>query len=297
MQFKGCLYVALALLQPCHSQTLSEDTVLSPDESFTMHQNREAAFKLYQNYLIVTQGTLGTLERQNLLIDTGANITSIGGRVARKLELTGHHVKLALVGEAKEVERTILPNIEIGPFRAESLPVVVQDLAFVEKAAGVKIDAIVGLDVLKRSSFTIDYESKKILFGPVESGALEVPFESGAPIVSLEIRLNGQPVRLLLDTGTPNLLLFDRHLPVALRNLPVRNIRQSFNSAARSSEMKEVLVGAVQIGKMDFGVRKALMTSEGSYFDPSLDGAVGPVSLGWRRVAFDFEHKLVSCIR
>jgi len=38
---------------------------------------------------------------------------------------------------------------------------------FFRRAIGHKVDGIVGLDILKKSSFTIDYRNREILFGPV----------------------------------------------------------------------------------------------------------------------------------
>lgn len=46
-------------------------------------------FKLYRDYLIVVQGSLGGREALNFLIDTGVNPTVIDSRIAKKLGLTG----------------------------------------------------------------------------------------------------------------------------------------------------------------------------------------------------------------
>jgi hypothetical protein len=249
----------------------------------------EIPFKLYQDYLVVVQGSVGTLERLNLLIDTGSNVTSVDRKIARRLGLKGQSYKLALLNRTATVESVVLPSLQIGSIRAESLPGVVQDLSFVDTVVGFRIDAVVGLDFLAQSSFSINYESKKMVFGPIEVSSLMVPFKIGAPMVTVELRLDGQLVRLLVDTGSRDLLLFERQLPPGLRNLPTHEVRQSFNSGATSFERKEILLSKVQLGATDRGLKKAFLTNGSATFDQSFDGALGPASLGLKWIAFDFE--------
>lgn len=255
-----------------------------------MHARAEIPFKLYQDYLIMVQGSVGTLEGLNLLIDTGANVTSIDRRIARRLGLKGLEHKLALLNQVARVERVVLSSLQVGSFRAESLPGLVQDLSFVDTIVGIRIDAIVGLDFLGQSSFAVDYESKKIVFGPIQAMSLFVPLKTGAPVATVEVRLNGQPVRLLVDTGTRNLILFEQRLPEGLRKLPTRDVKQSFNSAATSFETKEILVSKVQLGSIDRGLHRAVLTNESAFFEQFFDGALGPTSLGLKWIAFDFER-------
>jgi hypothetical protein len=254
-----------------------------------VHMQTEVPFKLYQDYLIVVHGSVGTLEGLNLLIDTGANITSIDRRIARKLGLKGQNHKLALFSQSARVERVVLPGLQVGSIRAESLPGLVQDLSFVDTIVGLRIDAIVGLDLLAQSSFAVDYESRKMVFGPIEVSSLMVPFKTAAPMVTVELRLDGQLVRLLVDTGSRDLLLFEGQLPAGLRKLPTHDVRQSFNSAATSFERKEIWLSKVQLGATDRGLQRAFLTNGGASFDQSFDGALGPASLGLKWIAFDFE--------
>ena len=290
MRLRHWLWIALVLPLPVSSQMGPQVDTAGSEMPPTIRARARISFKLYRDYLIVVQGSLGTLEGRNLLIDTGANVTSIDRRIARKLGLKGQDDKLALLNQAARVERVVLPSLQVGTIRAESLPGVVQDLSFVDSVVGSRIDAIVGLDFLCHSSFVIDYVSKKMIFGPIEVTPLIVPFKTGPPIVTVEVRLDGQPVRLLVDTGSRNLLLFERQLPEGLRKLPTRDVRRSFNSTATSFETKEILVSKVQLGVADRGFQKALITDSSGFFDQSFDGAVGPASLGLKWIAFDFER-------
>jgi hypothetical protein len=84
----------------------------------------------------------------------------------------------------------------------------VQDLSSLQKTLGRRIDAIVGLDVLGKNSFSINYRTKRLRFGPVEGSRSTVSFETGQPLVTVEARLHNLPVLLLVDTGAAALLLF-----------------------------------------------------------------------------------------
>jgi hypothetical protein len=294
MTFTICLlWATLALPATCLSQTLP-DILSTPDRQPSDGAARaEIPFKLYQDYLIVVQGSLGSLEGLNFLIDTGANASSIGRRIAKKLQLAGEADKLFLFNQKVEVARVILPSLQLGPLRVEFLPGLIQDLSPVEKALGVRIDAIVGFDVLARSSFIVDYESKKMLFGPLEPSTLAVPFDAGSPTpgVTVQLRIQGQPVRLLVDTGAAQLLFYECNLPPNLHVLPTQSVKHSFNSAMTQFDAEEVRVAEVRLGASDFGVEKSFLLNDHASCRQPISGVLGVRSLGLKWVAFDFERR------
>ena len=49
-----------------------------------------------------------------------------------------------------------------------------------------------GLDVLRKSSFTIDYRNKEMLFGPVEALTFSAPFDTDTPVVTIRMRFQNQ---------------------------------------------------------------------------------------------------------
>ena len=236
---------------------------------------------------------MGKLEGLNFLIDTGANVSSIERRIAKKFELAGEAGKLSLFNQKIEIVRVMLPRLQLGPIRVESLPGLVQDLSPVEKALGVRIDAIVGLDVMSRSSFIVDYESKKISFGPLEPSTSAVPFDTGSPSlgVTVQLRIQGQRVRLLVDTGTAQLLLNECNLPPNLHVLPTQSVKQSFNSAMIPFDTEEVRVAQVRLGASDFGVEKSFLLNDHTDCRQSINGVLGVRSLRLKWIAFDFERR------
>ena len=104
--------------------------------------------KLYGGYTVVVQGSIADIPNLNFIIDTGALPTVVDARIAGKLGLSGNRQSLTVFSRQVGTERVVLPNVRIGPVRATGVQGLVADLSFAEKSLGLRIDAIVGLDVL-----------------------------------------------------------------------------------------------------------------------------------------------------
>ena len=98
-------------------------------------------------------------------MDTGAYPSVVDQKIAHDLELAEQPGRVNLSNKSVQTQLVVLPSLVLGPVRVESLPVLTQDLSFFQKALGHKVDGIVGLDVLRKSSFTINYKTKEMLFG------------------------------------------------------------------------------------------------------------------------------------
>jgi predicted aspartyl protease len=291
MNFRLCLLcAALFLPQKCISQ-IPQGAARIPDHSGATTRV-EIPFRLYGDYLIVVQGSLGTLKRLNFLIDTGVSPIVVDPRIAKQLGLTGGGVhKLALFNQNTDVRLVALPSFQIGPIRTESLPAMIQDLSSFEKIMGIRIDASIGFDVLNMSSFSIDYSSKRIVFGPIDSSPSSAPFDSGPPVLTVQLRVQDEPVRLLVDTGSAELVLFECQLPGRLRQLPVASAHRFSNGTGKEIEVKELALTTVRLGATDFGPQTSLSVADKANCGRSFDGVVGIRRLGLKWVAFDFEHR------
>ncbi len=253
-------------------------------------------FKLYQGYLIVVQGSLGTLNHLNFLIDTGVTPSKVDFRIASKLGLTATKLhKVALFNQRMDVEEVVLPSLQLGPMRTESLLGMVMDLSSFERILGVRIDASIGFDVLSRSSFSIDYKSKKIVFGPIEPSPLSVPFETGPPVLTVEVRVQDEPVHLRVDTGASELVLFNCQLTSRVRQLQTASIKRSFvNAAGGEIGLEVVHLPGLHLGSAEFELQAAMESDDNADCDLPFDGVVGVRCLGLQWVAFDFEHRRLS---
>ena len=150
---------------------------------------RTVTFDLYRDYLIVARGSAGSLKGLNFMLDTGANPSVIDRRVAQKLHLQELAASIAVIGGNVQGGQSVIPSLELGPVRRENLPVLIEDLSFFQKAFPVRIDAIIGLDLLGQSPFVIDYPAREIHFGslPVLATSLSLHMQDGLPIVDAEL--------------------------------------------------------------------------------------------------------------
>jgi predicted aspartyl protease len=257
----------------------------------------EVPFQLIDGWAIVLEGTLGSVPHQKMLVDTGSVPSAINIRVAKRLRLLGSYQQLSVINRSINVERVRVPEVRLGAVALEALDMVAMNLGPIEQALGTRIDAVIGLDLLARQNFSIDYRRKKLVFGngADSAGAItfEMKHEAGGTYILIPFDTGGEKLQMLLDTGTKDLMLFERRLRGALQKLSVRG--QDFNlNAGGQDRLTEVEIQSVNVGLISRRRQKAYvwMTPEDGL--RNFDGLLGPAALGATVVAFDFDRLAVS---
>lgn len=277
--------LAAVVLAACH---VAPQVVLAADST------NEIPFKLYRGYAIVVRGSIGNVKNLNFLLDTGAVPSVLDRRIAQKLHLTGTVEKLSVFTQKLETERVIAPNVQLGSLHADALPVVVQDLSFAGEALGTRVDAMIGFDFLNQTAFTIDYESKKIVVGPIDPSLVAIPYHAGPGYAVVELKIQQQTLSLLVDTGASGLVLFagaTRDCPNAIKHLG----SQTWSNMGGDIRVQQVQLQDAYLGSAAWGSREVFIL-EGAHASPpaGLRGLLGIVSLKAHRVAFDPEHKTLA---
>lgn len=141
------------------------------------------------------------------LFDTGA-VTVISTELQERLKPNVLFSNALIDGGGKEnVEQFYnLGSVQIGSVKFNSVATVVADLSRFEKLFCVKLDGIIGANLLRTCNWKIDYKNKKLLFSDKKIKPLgdftEIDFEenfSGSPILKTYM---GQYYYLaLMDTG------------------------------------------------------------------------------------------------
>ncbi len=269
------------------ARALQQTTITGADEG-RIATHTEIPFKLYRDYAIVVRGSVGQRDRLNFLIDTGSSSTVVERSLARKLRLTTSPRSISVFESTVVVEEARLPSLQLGPLQVAPLSVVVQDLSSLQEVFSVRIDAIVGIDVLSRSSFTVDYEGRKLMWGLVEPLSDAVSCDPRFPYPTVPLEIGNRTFRVFVDTGAQELALFENRTGAIPGTRVVREETRTVMSG------REVAVQRVEFKELTLGTTH-WAHREGSLMEGSpFDGTLGPRWLGAKRIRFDFEHKVIS---
>ena len=247
--------------------------------------------RLKDGYLVVAKGSIGSLDNLTFIVDTGTSRTLMDSRIAKQLQLTGVAHKLTAFDHEIEVRLVELPHLRLGAIHAQVPRVIVMDLSGVAQRFGLHADAVVGMDILRLGSFSIDYSSRRIWFGDNGPGASAMPLEPSPPYLIVKARLDDLPVNLMIDTGCEGVVLFANRLPEGLR----RGYFPSSRALTVSGEapLTQMISGKLRIGTFpDHEVTLRVIATGRN--DMGYDGIVGVSALHASRIQFNFDQMTVS---
>jgi predicted aspartyl protease len=301
----GVLTVALTIAKPPaasgHNAThhVAHDAAHDAARDVTTPRSLGAAtvgFDLYRGYLIVARGSAGELHDRNFLLDTGASTTILDRQLALALSLSEAPGSVAVLDGRVHAGKASLPSLEFGPLRKTELPVLTEDLSFLEKGLAVRVDAVIGLDVLEQSAFVVDYPRREIRFGPLPSLANAIPLRLKEGLATIDAEMNRAAVRLLVDTGASSLILFETRLPSSVAGLENGIVRESTNLNGTFTR-KEVRLQSLKVGETDFGRTPAFVVHDRRDTGRDFDGLMSPAALGIKTVSLDLTRGVVAFSR
>jgi hypothetical protein len=284
------LVLALSHTEVTWCQATSASTDLASQKTQSLvHVPVKVPVQLYWGYAVIVEGSIGNIRKLNFLVDTGAYPSVVDQKIARNLRLPEQPGRVNLSKISVEARLVVLPSLLLGPLRAESLPVLTQDLSYFQKILGHKVDGIVGLDVLRKSSFTINYRTKEMLFGPIEGLTFSAPFDTDTPIVTIRMESQHRQLRLVVDTGGPDLMLFQSRVPdsasfQALGTEKVSDVSGTF-------QRRKVRISDLRLGQESIGSQIAFVTDDRKDDGDNFDGVLGVRGPQFWKIAFDFEHR------
>ena len=244
--------------------------------------------KIYRDFLVVADGQLsGIPGRQTFILDTGTAPSIINLGLVRKLGLATAPSMSAMGGKTVPIQRAIVPEVRLGPIRALSLPVQVQDLSRLERDLGEPVAAIIGLDVLSKSNFRIDYDKAEVEFDFDHPSREWVPvrFDPRSGLAVAQVGLGSKTLRMLVDTGSNNFVLLGGNFPDA-GWVALRNTSQSAASLAEQGvPIREFSAPDIALGGMHFSQDRAYNVPNRA--DPGFDGFLGVRALGFRALSYD----------
>jgi predicted aspartyl protease len=274
----------------CWSQTAKGPVYHAGQEAHSLADvPTNLPFHLCRGYLVIVEGSIGDVQKLNFLVDTGAYPSVVDQKITHNLRLAEQPARVTLSNQSVQTRLVLLPSLLLGPVRVESLPVLSQDLSFFQKAIGYKVDAIVGLDVLRKSSFSINYRTKEILFGQPESLSFSAPFETDTPIVTIRMESQFRELRLVVDTGGPDLMLFRSRVPDS-SGFQALGTEKAMD-AGGAFQRRKVRIPDVYLGKEKIGTQIAFVADDRKDDGDNFDGVLGVRGPQFWKIAFDFEHR------
>ena len=256
------------------------------------HVTVKLPVRLYWGYLVVVEASIGNIGKLNFLVDTGSYPSVIDQKIARRLGLAERLARVNVSDRTVETRLVVLPSLLVGPIHAQALPVLSEDLSFLQKAVGRKVDGVVGLDVLRKSSFSINYRSKEMLFGAVEDMSFSAPFETDTPVVTVGMEFQNRKFRLVVDSAGPHLMLFQSRIPASIGLQEIG--REAVSDRGGTFHCKKVQIAEVHLGKETIGAQIAFVANDRKDDGDNFDGVLGMRGPHFWKVAFDFKQRRFS---
>lgn len=266
---------------------------LSSTTARAAEKSGEIPFKLVQGFAIVVRGDIGSRHDLNFLLDTGAVPSVLSQRAASQMGARGVRSSLTVLNKDTQAEYVEVEEVNLGWVHAGRLPMVVVDLTQLERRLGIRIDAIIGLDLFVGQDITIDYKHRTITRGLSGLARHSVPVEtfsaSGAPYWVVPISLGGATFRVLLDTGANDVGLFAPRASTLFK--PVRTQTIAHHSATGQENATTLPPMTLLFSDGKFKNQSAIALGDVPGALQQIDGVLGPTALGITRIEFDWEQK------
>jgi hypothetical protein len=249
--------------------------------------------EVYGGYLIVAKVEVANLKGLRFLVDTGASDTVIDRKAAERLGVTSQPAKLINFDKTLELDRAEVPEINFGPEHMSSVPVLIEDLGNL-RPDGRRLDGVLGLDQLRRTNFVMDYAKKRMIFGAAEhDGMRSVPMRLEAQTLTVEAEIDGQPVRMIADSGAPGAVFYEDSLRNAVAHYRIEE-RIASLSLGGPVESHRAFVPRFRLGSQDLDREVVVLSTPGSKIPIGISGYLGLASLNAREIDFDFVTDTLS---
>jgi predicted aspartyl protease len=251
----------------------------------------ELPFKFYEGYLVVVEGRIGPAKNLQFILDTGVTHSIVDQKLAATLHLPVRPAEVFNVNKSARIGRASFPSVQFGPVRARDISMLVADLVHFSEFA-LHIDALIGMDLLRLNNLTIDNVARKLLFEPIEQPASEGIIKADPVCLIAKVELQGEPVRLIVDTGLQGIVLYEDRV---LKRIPALVVeRKTKVDIGWRLHAKQVTIPNVRIGASEIDPKVWLVKSPPEGVLSGIDGFLGTSSLEARWIRFNFATNTLS---
>jgi predicted aspartyl protease len=247
----------------------------------------EMAVEVYGRGLLVARGSVNGIGDVRFLLDTGATNSSIDRSLAERLALPGQPAEVISFANKLSLTQTTLDEITFGPERFEDARVMIEDLGYLSASCS-HVDGVIGLDLLRKKNFLVDFGRKRVIFEPGSgAGMHSAPMRVDERLVTVQVELDGRTVWMVADSGTPGTVIYE----AALKDMAANYRLEGAVDAQTLGGPIQILTGIVprlRIGGMDLNREVALVNTLSAPRPSGVSGYLGLASLGAKQVEFNF---------
>jgi hypothetical protein len=261
-------------------------------EGLLFQERDTLPFSLVDGYLIVVEGRIGANRHLRLVVDTGSTHSVLRSDFAGLQMFVRQPARIVNLAQVLKQELVEVPDFELGPLRIALLPMLVHDLDYLRKTAP-GVDGVVGLDVLRSTSFSIDFPHRRIAFGSSPTLRNSAHMECHDVYLAVDALILNRSVRLLLDTGVRTILLYGDRMG---NRLPQLRVEEQIEGTSLSgvASLQVVELPRTQLNGSDLNRRAVLLRNSPAGFLPELDGYLSLKALGAHSFSFNFEKGIFS---
>lgn len=253
--------------------------------------------------LLLIEARIDTMQG-NFIIDTGAPDLILNHTYFRKYWVSSDAIASNVGGlPSGPVKNTWIDQLEIRELRFERIKAKLTELSHIENRSSIKILGLLGVDIFKEFSMTIDLQKnilvlKKLdkkgnelsnLESPVTNRVMKIPVKIINSTIMLQGMVAGKKLNLCLDSGAETNVINGNISEKVLKKFTLA--RRSVLLGTGGSTV-EVLVGKLDdftIGTMNLSNLPTVISNLeefGNATDQQIDGMVG----------FEFLNKGIICI-
>jgi hypothetical protein len=254
----------------------------------TPDATNEMRVEIYDGYLIVAEVSVGELHGLHFLLDTGTSTTAIDRRLAKRLGIGGQATKVINFDKTVSVGLGEVPEITYGPEQAFNVPVLIEDLRYLY-AGREPVDGVIGLDLLCRKNFLVDYAKKNVVFGAEASSEMRAaPLRVEGNVLRVGAELDDRQIWMIADTGIAGTVLYERGHITTPDNYRMAGAKPG-RSIGGTIESRNAFVTRFKLGGQNLERRVLVVSPPDAKVLNDIAGFWGPASLNAKQVVFDFE--------
>jgi predicted aspartyl protease len=205
---------------------------------------RSLPLHVIRGYPVVEEVYIDNAGPYRFLIDTGAQSSAIRSDLAEKLKLRpAYRIEVATNAGSQAMVATMANRVSLGSKSSTGVELAVHDLAGI-RCLDRGIQGVLGQNFLSHFNYLLDYRNRSLTFDTALPGGDRIEFEGIDQRPAIKAVREGKSLRLVLDSGASDLILFSEQADGRDAMAEARLIAATSQRYIRMSRAPELSVGS-----------------------------------------------------